>query len=106
VTPQWRQLAARDVLGDLLAYSPPLSWTIDPTPDGPPELVGTSPLCGGTDAEHRALIVAWSQILESPVEEVQYPSFTGLYVRTSLGGVDIEIATHVGLTVPALDGAL
>lgn len=104
--PQWRQLAARDVLGDLLQFSPALSWTLDPTPDGPPELTGTPYLFGGTDEDRRAAIISWSQILETPVVEEQHGVFAVLFVRTSLGSVAIEIATHVGLTVPALDGAL
>lgn len=106
MTPQWRQLTAAQVLVELFQYSPPLSWTIDPVLDGPPELCGQPFLFGGSDEQHRELITAWSQILEAPVVEEEFPSWTSLTVRTSLGGVDIEIATHVGLTVPALDGAL
>jgi len=104
MTPQWKQLAAIEVLAELLCYSPPLSWTLDPTLDGPPELVGTPYL--GTDEEHRAVIAAWSQILESPVVEEEFPFATVLTVRAKLGEVVVEIAATVGLTVPALDGAL
>lgn len=103
-TPQWNQLEAGQLLLKLLCYSPPLSWTLDPALDGPPELVGTPYL--GTDEEHRATIAAWSQILEAPVTEERFALATVLTVRATLGEVVVEIAATVGFTVPALDGAL
>lgn len=105
MTPQWRQLAAVQVLAELLAYKPALSWSIEPTPYGPPLLLGEPYEPCATDVERRKLIAEWSRILESPVVQERYATYTGLYVRTVLRGVHIEIATHVGLTVPALDGA-